>query len=98
MLPRIRISSDSRRRSKAYASEIDLVHIAAQPDVIEIADRYHRRARLDDLAKLALPREQHPRERRAQSRKVERDLRHLQIFLGALDVCRSYPDFLVRNS
>ena len=84
--PRIAVGRDRSLMAEANLCDIGLVDIGAQPNMIEIGERHHRRPGHDAFAELGLPNQDHAVERRAQDGIAEHDLRQLERFLRVADV------------
>ena len=98
-LARIGVGRDGRFLILTHLADVGFVDVGAQPDVIEVGERHHRRAGHHDLAKLRLADLNDAGERRAQHRVAEHDLRQLERFLAvrilalASSTCRSAAFF-----
>ena len=85
-LARIGIGRDGRFLIVTNLADVSFVDVGAQPDVIEVGERHHRRAGHHDLAKLRLADLDDAGERRAQHRIAEHDLRQFERFFGSVDI------------
>ena len=82
----------------AHAAEIGFVDVSAEPDVVEIGQRDHRRSRRDHFPEFRLPHENHAGFGRAQRRIAQFDSREFQILVGLGDAGSVDGDLFLAGS
>ncbi len=82
LLAGISIGGDGRVLSPVNAAQIGLCNIGAEPDVIEIGERDHRRAGRNHFAQFRLAHRNHACRRRAQRGVTQVDARETEVGVG----------------
>ena len=72
------VGRDRRGLAEAHLADVGFVDVGAQPDVIEVGERHHRRAGQHDFAEFGLPHQDDAVERRGERRVAEHDLGQIE--------------------
>src|ERR1035441_9383599 len=86
MLAGIGIGSDRRLLAPVDTAQIRLCDISAQPDMVEVGERDHRRARRDHFSQLSLAHRDYAGGRRMQNRIIQVHSRQTKVRIGLVQV------------